>query len=453
MKHNYLKKIVVFALSIAMVGSVLTGCGSTKTSTPSDSSTPTTFTEKDPKEYKGTINMWSFSDEFKSSHFIDEFNKVYPNIKINLTVIPTDNNAYSTKLSSVLASGSGVPDVFTAEVANVNKYVNTDYFENLSQAPYNAEEIAKSQATYVVDLGRNKEDNSIRALSWQATPGGLFYKRSLAKQYLGTDDPEEISEKLSSWDSFIATGNELKEKSGGKVKIFANYTEGFVIAAGSREHGWVEDNKLVIDDKMMEYVDNAKKIRDSDIDAKFNTWSAPWSASMGGAVDGTDVFSYSLPTWGLPYVIAGNAKDTKGDWGLAKAPASYYNGGTWLGMYSKSSNKELAWQFIKFFNSKEFQQWDMKTNGDFSSMTEVSQEFATSDEGNNDFCGGQNLAKTYNEIIPSITGKTVTQYDETINSKFQNDLETYINGEKSKEEFLKQFKEDVKTAFPDINVE
>ena len=95
----------------------------------------------------------------------------------------------------------------------------------------------------------------------------------------------------------------------------------------------------------------------------------------------------------------------------------------------------------------------MKTNGDFSSMTDVSKQFATTDDGKNAFAGGQNLAKTYNEIIPSITGKLVTKYDETINSKFQADLDLYVTGEKTKEEFLQQFKADVKTAFPDITVE
>ena len=58
MKKNYLKKVLVFAMSIAIVGSVFTGCGSSKSAT---ESTPTAFTEKDPKEYKGTINMWSFT--------------------------------------------------------------------------------------------------------------------------------------------------------------------------------------------------------------------------------------------------------------------------------------------------------------------------------------------------------------------------------------------------------
>ena len=70
-----------------------------------------------------------------------------------------------------------------------------------------------------------------------ATPGGIFYRRSLAKKYLGTDDPDEISKKFCSWDSLIATGKELNEKSGGTVKLLPNYGETYTIATGSRTHG------------------------------------------------------------------------------------------------------------------------------------------------------------------------------------------------------------------------
>ena len=59
----------------------------------------------------------------------------------------------------------------------------------------------------------------------------------------------------------------------------------------------------------------------------------------------------------------------------------------------------------------------------------------------------------YNDIIPSISSKLVTKYDETLNSKFQSDLDLYVTGEKTKEEFLQQFKADVKAAFPDVTVE
>lgn len=452
MKRNYLKRILILTLSATLAITAFTGCGSGSNSGDSEKTTASDL-NKNPKDYKGTITMWSFTDEFKSSKFFDEFHKEYPNIKINLTVIPMDNNAYSTKLASVLSSGSGAPDVYTTEAAFVNRFVNMPYYENLSKAPYNGEDIAKNLVKYTVDVSRNQSDNGIRAFAWQATPGGIFYKRSLAKKYFGTDDPAAITQKFSSWDSLIATGKELNEKSGGTVKLLPNYSESYTIATGSRKHAWVENNKLVIDDNMMKYVDYAKQIRDAGIDDKLAPWTAPWSAGMAGPVNGKSIFGYVLPTWGLQSCLATNAPKTSGDWGLANAPANYYAGGTWIGMYSKSKNKALAWQLIKFMTTQKFQTWEAKTHSNFVSNLDSIKEVASSSDGSSAFAGGQNLFKTYDSMLPTINGKLITKYDETINSKFQDDLDLYVTGKKTKDEFLKQFKADVKTAFPDLTID
>ncbi|MGV8979752.1 ABC transporter substrate-binding protein [Clostridium sp.] len=449
MKKGYFKRLSIATLSLVMLTSVLSGCGKKSTEEAGTTAVGTAVaSDKAPADYKGTINVWSFTDELKSSKFIEEFNKVYPNLKIKLTVIPMDNNAYSTKLSSVLSSGSGAPDVYTSEVSFVNRFANLPYYEDLSKAPYNAEDLAKNMAQYSVDLGRNSTDKGIRALSWQATPGGIFYKRSLAKKYFGTDDPEAISKMMTTPEDLIKMGVDLKEKSAGKVSLIAGYQELYNIAQGSKTTPWIVDNKLTIDAKLMEFVDQAKTIRDKGIDAKIAQWSAPWAAAMGGS----NVFGFALPTWGLNYVIQTNAPKTSGDWALAKAPADYYWGGTWVGMYNKSKQKDNAWQFIKFITTnKEFLLKHAKDTGDFTTNLEVDKQVATTDDGKNAFCGGQNIFKTYLDMLPGVNGKLVTAYDETINNKFNANLDLYINGKTSKEGFLKQFRADVKTAYPDID--
>ncbi len=41
-----------------------------------------------------------------------------------------------------------------------------------------------------IDVGAN--DGVNKAFTFQATPGAFFYRRSIAKECLGTDDPAEI---------------------------------------------------------------------------------------------------------------------------------------------------------------------------------------------------------------------------------------------------------------------
>ena len=451
MKRNSLKKIMLNALVGIMITSAFTGCGAKKpeTATKEESKPVVAEVQKDAKDYKGTLNVWSFTDELKTSNMIEKFNKVYPNIEIKLTVVPMENNAYSTKLASVLSNGVGAPDVYLSEVSFVKRFANMDYYEDLSKAPYNAEELSKDMVEYTVELGRNDKDKSIRALTWQATPGGIFYKRSIAKQYLGTDDPDKISDMMKTMDDLISLGKTLKEKSAGKVKLFPGYSELSNIARGSRTEPWVKDNVLTIDAKMMEYLDQAKTIRTEGLDAKFDQWSPAWT----GAMVKNEVFGFALPTWGLNYVIATNAPTTKGDWGLAKAPTPYYWGGTWLGMYNKSKNKDLAWEFVKYIGANEdFLKSHAVDKADFVNNQNVIKELAASDLGKAEFLGGQNAYKTYSEMLPNITGKLVTLYDETIQNKWDDAMRLYISGAKTKEQFLEQFKKDVKTAFPDLEV-
>ena len=41
----------------------------------------------------------------------------------------------------------------------------------------------------------------VKGVSFQCCPAALIYRRSIAKDVLGTDDPAEVQEKLNSWTS------------------------------------------------------------------------------------------------------------------------------------------------------------------------------------------------------------------------------------------------------------
>ncbi|MBU3142011.1 ABC transporter substrate-binding protein [Clostridium sp. CF012] len=452
MKKNYLKRIAMLTLSTMMVTSMLAGCGS-KTPAPTAAPAPA-VTEGDtrlPSDYKGTIKIWSWNTELKDLGIIDKFNKVYPNIKVELVSIPNDNSAYTTKISSTMSAGVGVPDVFLSEAAYVKKFTNLDFYEDLSKAPYNAEKLIGKMVPYTIDLGRNDEDKSIRALTWQATPGGFFYKRSIAKQYLGTDNPEDIQKMMATTEDFIKLGQTLKEKSSGAVKLLAGYNELVNVAIGSRTEGWVKDNKLVIDQKMIDYVDQATTIRKEGLDAKFNQWTPAWTGSMSDKT----TFGYMLPTWGLPFVLGINAPKLEGDYAFVQAPTPYYWGGTWLGVSSKSTQKDNAWQFVKYITSDaDFMAAQAKDKGDFMNNTYVQAALSSSADGNNKYLKGQNVYKAYTELVKGVNGKLFTEYDDTINNAWNKEVDLLILGKTaSKDAMLKAFKAAVKSAYPDMQVD
>jgi multiple sugar transport system substrate-binding protein len=451
MKKNYLKRIALLTLSTIMVTTMLAGCGSNSANDKESEKDPANVVEKAPADYSGTIKIWSWNTELKDLGIIDKFNEVYPNIKVELVSIPNDNSAYTTKVSATMSAGVGVPDVFLSEAAYVKKFTNLDFYEDLSKAPYNAEDLTGKMVPYTIDLGRNKEDNSIRALTWQATPGGFFYKRSIAKEYLGTDNPEDIQKMMTTNEDFIKLGQTLKEKSSGKVKLLAGYNELVNVAIGSRSEGWVKDDKLVIDDKMMDYLDEATTIRKEGLDAKFTQWTPAWTGSMS---DDT-TFGYMLPTWGLPFVLAQNAPKEEGNYAFVQAPTPYYWGGTWLGVASKSKEKENAWEFVKYITSnEEFMTAQAIAEGDFMNNVDTQAALSGSADGDNKFLNGQNVYKSYSELVKGVNGKLFTEYDDSINNVWNQQVELLITGKiASKDAMIKAFKAEVKSAYPDLQVD
>lgn len=449
MKKNYLKRIALLTLSTLMTTTILAGCGSN--SVKETEADPAVIADKAPADYKGTIKVWSWNTELKDLGQIAKFNKVYPNIKVELVPIPNDNNAYVTKVASTMSAGVGVPDVFLSEAAYVKRFTNLDFYEDLSKAPYNAEDLTSKMVPYTIDLGRNDGDKSIRALTWQATPGGFFYKRSIAKEFLGTDEPAEIQKMMTTTEDFIKLGQTLKEKSSGKVKLLAGYNELVNVAFGSRTEGWVKDGKLVIDAKMMDYLDQATTIRNEGLDAKFIQWTPAWTGSMSDKT----TFGYMLPTWGLPHVLIQNAPKEEGNYAFIQAPTPYYWGGTWLGVSKKSKEKENAWQFVKYITSDpEFMTAHAKDTGDFVNNTDTQATLSGSADGDNKFLKGQNVYKAYSELVKGVDGKLFTEFDSGIQLEWNLQVELLVTGKiASKDAMIKAFKAAVKSAYPDLQVD
>jgi len=387
----------------------------------------------------GTLVVWSFTDELKKM-CDNYYGPSHPDVKIEYSLTPTDQ--FPNKLDPVLASGQGAPDVFALEAAFVRKYVESGLLLDVTDI---ADEAKSKMLAYPVEVGTY--NGKVYGLSWQACPGALFYRRSLAKKYLGTDDPKAVQAMISDWDKFLATAELLKTKSEGKCVILSSTGDLNEPFKGGRKTPWVVDGKLNIDPAMLKYMEVAKTLKDKGFEGRQGQWSEGWFAGMKGALKdekGADVevFSYLLPTWGLHYVLKPNAPDTAGDWAMCAGPAPYRWGGTWVGAYKGTKNVAAAKDFIRYVATDDtfLEAWAKDTGDVVGNMNVVNKIKDTYTEP---FLGGQNHYAEFAEMAKSVDGKLTQGTDQAVEGLFGEAVTAFINGEKDQNKAIEDFKSQV----------
>jgi len=186
-----MKRLIATALCAVMVAGTLTGCGNSATGGGAASDDPSVT----------TINVWAFTDEVPK--MIEKYKETHPDFKyeINPTIIATTDGAYQPALDQALAAGGpDAPDIYCAESAFVLKYTQGDaanYAAAYKDLGIDVDaKIKEAQiAQYSVDIG-TRGDGNVVGLGYQATGGAFIYRRSIAKDVWGTDDPATIKEKI-----------------------------------------------------------------------------------------------------------------------------------------------------------------------------------------------------------------------------------------------------------------
>ena len=467
-------KRISIVLSIIIVASmILSAC--TKAPEVVETDAPPATTEKT------VLNVWSFTNEIMTMAVA--FEKSHPDVDVVYTMIPMTNGEYQTKLMATLGTAD-VPDVVALEAAFVKSYVESDFLADIGDLQKYADELKMYPFVYEVGMA----DGVHKAYAYQATPGALFYRRSLAKEYFGTDDPVEIQKLLSDFDKFIAAAEVIKTKSGGNTYMVASNGDFQNLFFANREQPWVVDGKLTVDPMVEKMVETVKLFRDNGYEAKANQWQEGWFAGMNDTLKDAEgnpkkIFSYFLPTWGLPYVLAPNATSadktstTVGDWGVVEGPLPYQWGGTWLGVMKETKKMDLAKEFVRFctLDEENLTNWatGVYTNeylkaidptvpegqsqaaGDFVG-SQVVVEKITAGFDNSEmsaFLGGQNSYGGFAAAAPSVNARLMQGSDDAIQRALNDPLNSYLEGTLTLEEMWSTWKDAVRNEFPDLIIE
>lgn len=396
--------------------------------------------------------VWTLAEDLKD--FAERYQEQTGTV-VEVTVIaPAD---YPTKLNTTLGSKNKDVDIIVGEPQMLIDFFDAGFFADLSEFDATAQE---KLVDYIYEAGKD-EDGVLRALSYQVTPGAVIYRRDLAQEIFGTDNPDAIGELFSSYDKIVETAEAIDAAG---YSIFGD-TGGLRWFANS-DTPWVKDGVLQMTDMRLGYMDAAVELYQNNYVAFAPEWSAAWYASMAGELPvnagwtaleemdadapTTQIFAYIMPSWGA-LTIRDNAQDNKGNFGVAKGIASFFGGGTFIGVNEFSDNQEEAKKFVEFctLNEETAEWWIEASDGDIVSMKSVLE--ANADYENPSF-GNQKTYAFFAEEAAAVDYSLITRYDTAIGDAFGQAIEAVQKGEKDKETALKDFYTEVQTVYPEIQV-
>jgi len=214
-----MKKALALLLALVMVLS-LAACGAAETPAPEAPKAETPAPEapkaeepkaEEPAEGK-VFNIYAWNEEFKG--FFEKYYEVPEGITVNWIITPNDGGAYRNKLDESLLNQENVPadekiDMFLLEVDhNIVQYANSEYTQDIQ-----ALGVTDFSNTYPYTVQAASDASGVvKGVSFQCCPAALIYRRSIAKDVLGTDDPAEVQAKLDSWEKFDAVAADAKAK-------------------------------------------------------------------------------------------------------------------------------------------------------------------------------------------------------------------------------------------------
>lgn len=378
---------------------------------------------------------------------------------------------YPTKVQTALLGGETEPDIIVGEPQMLEDFYDAGFFANLDE--FGAQDYADQIVDYVWEVGQDA-DGIQRAISYQITPAGIYYRRDIAKEVFGTDDPAEIGKLFADYPTILETAKTLKEAG---YRIFSSDAE---INYFSGDSAWVVDGTLNVADARYDYMDLCVSLYQEDLTAYANQWSTPWYQAMAGEVpilsadiqnyaddsvdvwdaekfeeatadmEKTSVFAFGLPSWGV-LTMRDNVGDNAGKWGVCSGPSYGFGGGTYIGISSQSERQELAWEFVKFctLDEETANWWIEFSEGDTVSLIPVLEAHK---DDTNEIYGGQKLYSFWLEQAEGIDYSKVTRYDKAIGDAWGNAISAIKTGEKTKEEAIAEFYDVVESTFPDITV-
>ncbi|MCF0138273.1 MAG: carbohydrate ABC transporter substrate-binding protein [Oscillospiraceae bacterium] len=409
-----MKKTISIVLVLLLVLSVLTACGGGN-----EDPAPA------PGEEGKVFNIYAWNEEFKG--FFDKYyaDKIPEGVEVKWTIVPSDNGAYQAALDEALlnqdaADADSKVDMFLAEADYILKYTNSAATQDIEAL--GVTDFSNTYA-YTVEAASDAE-GVVKGVSFQCCPSALIYRRSIAKDVLGTDDPAEVQAALDSWEKFDAVAAAAKDKG---YLMTASYAETYRVFSNNVTTPWVDaDNNLQFDKNIEIWMEQAERYVKNGYTLTEGIWDAGKNAEMGK--DGKAMCFFG-PAWYFNFCMGPAHDEAMGDWAICQGPAAHFWGGTWLLAPAGSDNPTILADIMNtFINDEEVCEALIRNESQFTNNQKVNEKVANDETYASEFLGGQNDVAIFAELAKNIKFQNQTIYDQYMNEGLQTYFVEYLKG-------------------------
>ena len=226
-----MKKLIAIVLCLVLVVAAVACTSKPATETKTETKTETAAQGK-------VFNIYAWNEEFKG--FFEKYYKVPEGVTVNWIITPSDNGTYQQKLDEALlnqanAAADDKVDMFLAEADYIGKYVNSDATMSIDAIGFK-----NADTMYEYTIKAASDDKGVcKGVSFQCCPAAVIYRKSIAKDVLGVDDPASVQAAIDSWEKFDAVAAKAKEKG---YYMTASFAETFRTFSNNCTMPWVDAN-------------------------------------------------------------------------------------------------------------------------------------------------------------------------------------------------------------------
>ncbi|MRI85882.1 carbohydrate ABC transporter substrate-binding protein [Aerococcaceae bacterium WS4759] len=412
------------------------------------------------------INIYSWNTEFRD-RVVAVYSKVESTsddgtittlkdgTEIHWNINPNQDGVYQQKLDEALlkqmdATGDDLVDIFLTETDYVNKYVDevVDVTIPLVDLGIDVEKDLADQFEFSRTTPSDQSGVQ-RGSTWQGAPGLLVYRRDIALEVFGTDDPEEIAKKTENWDVLKESAEALKEKG---YYVFSSYADTFRLYGNAIEQSWVEPDSTVIkvDQKIIDWVTDSKEWLEAGYfdETVKGQWNDDWNKAMGSQ---SKTFGFLFPAWGIDFVLKPNWDGAEGSWAVTTPPQEYNWGGSYIHAATGSDNLEYAKDIILELTANKENLLNISREYlDFTNTMSGMKEVSEDDTFSHEFLAGQNPFTYFTPVAENIKVAPLSAYDQACVELIQNAFGDYFQGQVTFEQAKENFEIAVKERHPEI---